>query len=151
MDNGSQAYLDTFNSTEFDVEPSMTDYGMHYEHVADRQGASNVYLWLKHDAQVVDLDDSQFQIIEDHVEGDDKSHRERLSCAEGRPTALQHGTVEREAAKAVCGPLREEERMRRNSPTLLMRDEAKHPASVAHHDGKYDDTLHNGIDGSGRW
>ena len=39
---------------------------------------SNVYLWLNHNIQVVDLDDSRFQGIEDHVEGDDKSHRERL-------------------------------------------------------------------------
>ena len=66
-----RAYLDTFDSTEFGVEPSVTDYGMRYEHVADRQGASNVYPWLKHEAQVVDLDNSQFQDIEDHVEGDD--------------------------------------------------------------------------------
>ena len=29
-----------------------------------------------------------------------------------------------------------------------MRDEATHPVSVAHHDGKYDDASHIGIDGS---
>ena len=96
-----RAYLDTFDSMEFGVEPSMTDYSMCYEHVADRQGASNVYLWLKHDAQVVDLDDSQFQDIEDHVEGDDSSYQERLSHTEGHATAWQHGTVEREAVKGV--------------------------------------------------
>ena len=81
-----KAYLDTFDPTEFGAEPSVTDYGMHRQHVADWQGASNVYPWLNHDVQVVDLN-SWFQDTEDHVEGDDKSHRERLSCAEGRPTA----------------------------------------------------------------
>ena len=58
-----RAYLDTFDSTEFGVEPSVTDYGMRYEHVADGQGASNVYPWLNYDVQVVDLIDSRFQGI----------------------------------------------------------------------------------------
>ena len=53
-----RVYLDTFNSMEFGAEPSVTDYSMDHQHVADRQGASNVYLWLNHDAQVTDLIDS---------------------------------------------------------------------------------------------
>ena len=137
----------TFDSTEFGAEPSVPDYGMHHEHVADQQGASNFNPWLNHNVQVAGLVDSRFQDIENHVEGNDKSHWERLPCVEGRPTAWRHGTVEREAAKGVRGPPREEERMRHNSPTSPMRDEATHPASVAHHDGKYDDASHIGIDG----
>ena len=70
---------------EFGAEPSVTDYGMDHQHVADRQGASNVYPWLNHDVQVADLVDSRFQDIEDHVESDNKGHRERLSHTEGRP------------------------------------------------------------------
>ena len=77
----------TFDSTEFGAEPSVPDYGMHHEHVADQQGMSNIHPWLNHNAQVVDLNDSQFQDIEDHVEGDDHSHQERLPCAEGHSTA----------------------------------------------------------------
>ena len=76
-----------FNSMEFGVEPSVTDYGMHHQHVTDRQGASNFYPWMNHDVQVADLVDSRFQDIEDHIKGNNKSHRERLSRAEGRPTA----------------------------------------------------------------
>ena len=60
---------------------------------ASKQGSFKVYLWLNHDTQVIDLDDSQFQDTEDHVEGDDKSHWERLSHAEGHPTAWQHGKL----------------------------------------------------------
>ena len=81
-----RVYLGTFDLMEFDVEPLVTDYGMHHQHVADWQGVSNVYPWLNHDVQVVDLD-SWFQDTEDHVEGDDESHQERLSCTEGCPTA----------------------------------------------------------------
>ena len=61
----------TFNSTEFVVGPSVTDYGMRREYVADEQGASKIYPWLNHDIQAIVLDDSQFQDIEDHVDGDD--------------------------------------------------------------------------------
>ena len=84
---GAGAYLYTVDSTEFGAEPSVTDYGMLHQHVADRRGASSFYPWLNHDVQVDDLVDSLFQDIEDHVEGNDNSHRERLSRAEGRPTA----------------------------------------------------------------
>ena len=82
-----RAYVDTSDSTEFGAEPSVTDYGMHHQHVADEQGASNVHPWLNYDVQVVDLVDSRFQDTGDHVEDDNKSHRERLSRAEERPTA----------------------------------------------------------------
>ena len=84
-----RVYSDTFDSTEFGAGPSVTDHGMHHRHVADEQGASNVHPWLNHDVRVADLDDSPFQDMEDHVEANDKTHRERLSRAEGRPTAWQ--------------------------------------------------------------
>ena len=67
--------------------------------VAFHTSVSNVHPWLNYDVQVVDLDDSQFQDVEDHVEGDDYSHQERLPCVEGCLMAWQHGTVEWEAAK----------------------------------------------------
>ena len=67
---------------------------------------------------------------------------------EGHTTAWRHGTVEREAAKGVCGQLREEESMQHNGPTSSMRDKATHSASVVHHDGKYDDASHIGTDDS---
>ena len=70
---GGRTYF--FDSTEFIVEPSVTDYGMRHEHVANGQGASNVYPWLNHNVQVADLDDSRLQDTEDHAEGNDKMHR----------------------------------------------------------------------------
>ena len=109
-----KAYLGTFDSTEFGAEPSVPDYGMHHEHVADQQGASNFNPWLNHNVQVAGLVDSRFQDIENHVEGNDKSHWERLPRAEGRPTVWQHGTVESEAAEGVRGQPREEDRMQHN-------------------------------------
>ena len=63
------------------------------------EGVSNVHPWLNHDLQVADLNDSRFQDIESHVEGDNKGHQERLASMEGHPAAWQHGTVKGEVAK----------------------------------------------------
>ena len=67
---------------------------------------------------------------------------------EGRSTAWRHGTVEREAAKGVCGNSGKKTGCGIIAHTSPMRDEATQLASVAHHDGKCDDASRIGIDGS---